>query len=97
MPRSENDNWQLGKELSAAFVDKLAAEIAQEFNNDLFIPWYCGAIYDLGASKIEEIRKKVQSGKEPGKLFSFYVKQERRALTSKWRIKQMKKDVMNDK
>jgi hypothetical protein len=90
MARSGNDNWQLGKDLPASVVDKLAEKLAKEFNNKQFIPWYCGAIYDLGLSIIEDLQKKVQDGKDPARLFSFYVQQERRALKNKWRLDQLK-------
>lgn len=82
MPRNGNDNWQLGKDLPASLVDNLAEKLAKKFNNKQFIPWYCGAIYDLGLTKIDDLEKKVKDGKDPARLFSFYVQQERRALKS---------------
>lgn len=91
MATTENDNWQLGKDLPASVVDDLADELVKQFDNELYRRWYCAAIYDLGLSKIDDLRKKVVTGDKPGKLFSFYVKQERNALRGKWRLNQMKK------
>lgn len=91
LDQTENDNWQLGKGIPIAEVDKLANELATEFDNKDFLPWYCGAIYALGIQRITEIRGRVQSAKNKGRLFSHYVNQETKALKNKQRLDQQRK------
>ncbi len=93
MPRTENNNWQLGSGMLASAVDQLAQEIADEFKNEDFKPWYCGAVYDLGVSRIHELRKKVEGAKNPAKLFSFYVNQERKALKRNAEFKSLRDGI----
>lgn len=96
MPRTGNDNWQLGKDLPSSEVDRLADELVMMFNNPSFRKWYCDIIIAIGDSKIEDLKKKVVDGKNPGKLFSHYAKQEKNALFNAWRLKQLRDDL-NDK
>lgn len=90
MPRTGNDNWQLGKDLPASDVDAKADELVSEFHNPTFRKWYCQVIYDIGLDKVDEICAKARDGDEPGKLFSHYANQQRKALRNKWRLKQIK-------
>lgn len=93
MPRTENDNWQLGKDLPASVVDGKADELVIEFQNPQFRKWYCRIIYAIGLDKVEEIRAKCKDGDEPGRLFSHYANQEKQALFNIWRLDQMKKKL----
>lgn len=90
MPRTGNDNWQLGKGLPSSEVDRIADELVGLFRNPAFRKWYCQIVIDIGASKVEDLKKKVSEGDEPGKLFSHYANQEKNALKNAWRLKQLK-------
>lgn len=95
MPRTGNNNWQLGKDLPSSEVDRLADELVQNYKNPGFRKWYCDIVIALGGSKIEDLKKKVANGENPGKLFSHYAKQEKNALFNVWRLKQLR-DNLND-
>ena len=58
-------------------VDKMADELVDEYSNPKFRGWYCGVIHEFGISKIMEWRGRAREGREPGKLFSKYVREAR--------------------
>lgn len=93
MPRTGNNNWQLGKDLPSSEVDRIADELVKMFNNPSFRKWYCNIIITLGVSKIEDLKSKVVDGDNPGKLFSHYAKQEKNALFNAWRLNQLRDEL----
>lgn len=96
MSETENDNWQLGRHTPVAVVDQLATELVQQFENDEYYKWYCASIYDLGVDRIQEIRGRISDARNPARLFSHYVNQDRKALKNRWLIRQQKKKFKND-
>lgn len=90
MPRTGNNNWQLGKDLPSSEVDRIADELVIMFNNPAFRRWYCDIVIAIGASKVEDLKKKVYDGDNPGRLFSHYAKQEKNALFNAWRLKDLR-------
>lgn len=60
-----------------AAVDRIADSLVAEFHNPDYRRWYCGAIYEFGPSQILEWQHRAREGKEPAKLFAYYVKQAR--------------------
>ena len=65
------------KQLPIDAVDRLADELATEYDNPKFRVWYCGVIYQFGFAQINEWRKRASEGNYPAKLFSKYVKDAR--------------------
>lgn len=65
------------KILPIEVVDKLADELVYEYSNNTYRSWYCGIIYEFGASQVNEWRRRATEGHTPAKLFSKYVKDAR--------------------
>jgi hypothetical protein len=56
--------------LPIEFVDKLAAELSEEYHNVDFVPWYCKLIYEFGEPQIREWQRRAKDGRSPGRLFT---------------------------
>lgn len=67
-------NWR--KRLDTQTVGELADNLANEYDNHAFREWYCLLIYELGPSRINELRGRVKDAKQPGKLFTKLAKEE---------------------
>lgn len=75
--RTDSPNVFVNKKLAIDVVDKIADELAGEYNNLRFRNWYCGVIYQFGPGKVHEWQVRAKEGNEPAKLFSKYVKDAR--------------------
>lgn len=71
------DDQSSDKQLPIERVDSLADELAADYDNPGFRVWYCGVIYEFGFKQVAEWRRKAASGRTPGGLFGYYVKQAR--------------------
>ena len=76
MPTGRPSNKKL--DLAIAVVDRIADELVKEYNNQGFRRWYCGVIQEFGFTKVNEWQRRSKEGREPGKLFSMYVKDARK-------------------
>lgn len=56
-------------------VDRLADELATEYQNEKYRGWYCKVIYAHGIERVRYWQEKSRSGDFPGKLFAYYVRQ----------------------
>lgn len=82
--RTDSSKSFVNKKLAIDVVDKIADELASEYNNQRFRNWYCGVIYQFGPGKVYEWQTRARDGKEPAKLFSKYVKDARDYSGSRW-------------
>lgn len=89
MNQMRNDSSELNRKPTIEQVDKLAAELCQEFNNHSYFKWYCTAIWKLGIDRISEIRGRVSDAKMPGHLFTKYVNEELKKRDANETIKRM--------
>lgn len=79
-------NAQLSvKQIPIDEVDALAEELVSEYSNPKFRVWYCGVIYEFGIAQVNDWRARAASGKSPGGLFGYYVKQARNGQIKKRR------------
>lgn len=75
--RTDSPKGFVNNKLAIDVVDKIADELAKDYNNLRFRNWYCGVIYQFGPNKVHEWQIRSREGNEPAKLFSKYVKDAR--------------------
>ena len=66
---NETANWNNHKP-SLEEVDKLADELANEYKNTGFRPWYCNLIYSFGFEQVRIWQARSKDAENPGRLFS---------------------------
>jgi len=77
LPLANRSSSPLKQKIPVAVVDKIADELAADYDNLEFRPWYCGVIYEFGPDKVHEWHRRANEGKEPAKLFTHYVQNAR--------------------
>ena len=65
--------------LNTEEVEQAANRLCGQYGNAQYFKWYCGAIYEFGLQKIEELEARVSDAKKPGRLFSKIVGDWRRS------------------